>query len=134
MYMDKDDFWKYLWVYAKNEINNNKVAKEERSAAKRKAHQTRADAIKQKEWEEGREFKHAGEKHRAKSSIMSAIEKATNKETKKAEAVLKSVINDLTKEGLNEEMVLTDHTYKLLARRVTCSKVFKHLLNECQRI
>ena len=46
---------------------------------------------------------------------MSAIDKATNKETKKAEAVLKSVINDLTKEGLNEERVQTDHTFQLLA-------------------
>ena len=115
MYMDKDVFWEYLWVYAENEININKLAKEARPAAARKGHQTRADAINEKEWEKGEEYKDRFEKHRAKASIMSAIEKATNKETKKAEAVLKSVINDLTKEGLNEERVQTDHTFQLLA-------------------
>lgn len=28
MYMDKDDFWEYLWVYAENEINKIKINKE----------------------------------------------------------------------------------------------------------
>jgi hypothetical protein len=133
MYMDKDDFWKYLWVYAENEINNNKVAKEARSAAKRKAHQTRADAIKQKEWEKGEEFKDAPQKHRAKASIMSAIEQATNKETKKAEAVLSSVINDLTKEGLNEERVLTDHTFQLLATAADMLGSVKALIKQMSK-
>ena len=48
LYMETDVFWIYLWVFAEREISKSKLAAEARSAATRKGHQTRADAIDEK--------------------------------------------------------------------------------------
>ncbi len=112
-----DAFWKYLWVYAEREISNSKVAAEARSAVARKGHQTRADAFDDKKWERGDGFKSADEKWRAKVPILSALEQYTKKDLSKAEAVLSSIVSDLSEEGLRDTEVVSAKTKQRMAAK-----------------
>jgi hypothetical protein len=115
LFMTIDGYWKCLWVYAESEIGKKKLEAEARSVAARKGHQTRIDAVIAKEWEKGDGFKDRGEKHRAKASVLSALEQYSQKEFSKAEPILCSIISDLSKEGLREEELLSDKTKRKMA-------------------
>lgn len=52
-FMETDDYWKYLWVYAESEISKKKLEAAARSTAARKGHQTRVDTVIAKDWERG---------------------------------------------------------------------------------
>jgi hypothetical protein len=112
LFMEMDGYWRYLWVYAEREISNDKLASESKSAASRKGHQTRAEKIEAKEWEIGDGFKDAAAKHRAKDAVLSTLETFSQKEISKAEPILRSIISDLSKEGLREEEILSNKTQR----------------------
>lgn len=98
-FMETDDYWKYLWVYAESEISKQKLEAAARSSAARKGHQTRVDTVVAKEWEKGNEFKDRFEKHRAKASVLSALEQHSQKEIAKAEPIRIIIRQNKTKSG-----------------------------------
>eukprot|EP00984_Skeletonema_dohrnii_P017124 scaffold7728_cov75-Skeletonema_dohrnii-CCMP3373.AAC.2 len=115
LFMETDDYWKYLWVYAESEISKQKLEAAARSTAARKGHQTRVDAVVAKEWERGDGFKDADEKWRAKVPVLSALEQYSQKDMSKAEPILRSIVSELSKEGLHEEEILSDKTKQKMA-------------------
>ena len=131
LFMTTDTIWEYLCVYAENEIHKMKNEAEARSAKARKGHETRANAVVGKEWEEGSDFKDRGEKHRAKAAVMSALEQHSQKETAKAEPILSSIITDLSNVGLREEEVVSNATKQKIATTnamiESASSLVKHM-------
>lgn len=114
-FMETDDYWKYLWVYAESEISKKKLEAAARSTAARKGHQTRVDTVIAKDWERGNGFKDADEKWRAKAPVLSALEQYSQKDMAKAEPILCSIISELSKGGLREEEILSDKTKQKMA-------------------
>jgi len=114
-FMETDDYWKYLWVYAESEISKRKLEAAARSTAARKGHQTRVYTVIAKEWERGNGFKDAHEKWRAKAPVLSALEQYSQKDMAKAEPILCSIISELSKGGLREEEILSDKTKQKMA-------------------
>ncbi|KAL7549078.1 hypothetical protein ACHAWF_012346 [Thalassiosira exigua] len=97
LYMDMVSPWTYMWAHAEKLVEGIKRTSLSKSENAKRGHRAKTDAILEKVWEQGNNFKDRAEKHRAKTQVLTVLEKATCKEISKVEAVLSSIISDLSK-------------------------------------
>ena len=115
LYMNEESPWEYLWAYvqgeiAKTNISKNKYAERNLQVLKRKTGELAA-----KDWIKGEDFSCKQVLYAAKTSVLSALEKSSKKETIKAESILSSIISDLSKKnGLVENQILSDDTKQMV--------------------
>ena len=80
------------------------------SIDKIKGHLSRSQASRDKKWERGTPFANGPVLRYAKLAVMAEIEKRSEKNTCRAEAILFGVVSDLMREGLEDCAVLSKAT------------------------
>ena len=80
---------------------------------------------KTKPWEEGEDFTHPQSKHRAKNAVLAEIEVRSNKQIKKAHAIISGVVSDLSKEKSFDDLEIlstkTKSKYRTMERSITAA-------------
>ena len=113
--------WEKAWLSFENQVNKKLLEKGGFSERASRAHETKAEAKRSKDWSVGTDYSSFSAKSKAKSRLLSELEIVCEKELAKAESVLSAVVSDLKeKEDFNELFVLSDDTQKRLTTIDAC--------------
>ena len=119
--------WRLLWVDAEQHVKQHEEAAKQRSEHQKKQHKRKADAITEKEWEEGDDFKNATAKSEALKATMNTIEQRTGKSVARVRQLMTSISTKLNRsiDGFDSEFVFdrskqTDAMKVMFARAKSC--------------
>ena len=119
--MSSHMLWELAWVSFENEVLKNKLESATQSLAATSRWKADRDTNNQMPWTIGTGFTHKQAKYNAKSRVLMELGNASEKQLKKAELILSSIVFGLTKEpGFEEMSVLSDRTRKELLITEAC--------------
>jgi len=108
-------------------VSEHETAAMKRSEQQKKQHKRKADAITEKEWEEGDDFKNATAKSEALKATMNTIEQRTGKSVARVRQLMTSISTKLNRsiDGFDSEFVFdrskqTDAMKVMFARAKSC--------------